>query len=54
MNRSTPVHLSMFGLNPVVKFGSDRLKDEFLPRAAAGTGASNGKSGGSKGRGKNG
>lgn len=36
MNGSTPVHLSMFGLNPVVKFGSDRLKEEFLPRAAAG------------------
>lgn len=36
MNGSSAVHLTMFGLNPVVKFGSDRLKDAFLPRAAAG------------------
>ncbi|MGH1506369.1 MAG: acyl-CoA dehydrogenase family protein [Acidimicrobiales bacterium] len=36
MNGSTALHLTMFGLQPVVKFGSDRLKDAFLPRAAAG------------------
>lgn len=36
MNGSTAVHLTMFGLNPVVKFGNDRLKESFLPRAAAG------------------
>jgi acyl-CoA dehydrogenase len=36
MNGSTAVHLTMFGLNPVVKFGNDRLKETFLPRAAAG------------------
>ncbi len=36
MNGSTAIHLTMFGLNPVVKFGNDRLKDTFLPRAAAG------------------
>ena len=36
MNGSTAVHLTMFGLNPVVKFGNDRLKDTFLPRAAVG------------------
>ncbi len=36
MNGSTALHLTMFGLNPVVKFGNDRLKDTFLPRAAAG------------------
>ncbi len=30
------VHLTVFGLNPVVKFGNDRLKETFLPRAAAG------------------
>lgn len=36
MNGSTALHLTMFGLNPVVKFGNDRLKDAFLPRAAAG------------------
>lgn len=36
MNGSTALHLTMFGLNPVVRFGNDRLKDTFLPRAAAG------------------
>jgi acyl-CoA dehydrogenase len=36
MNGSTALHLTMFGLNPVVKFGNERLKDAFLPRAAAG------------------
>ena len=36
MNGCSAVHLTVFGLNPVVKFGSDRLKDTFLPRAAAG------------------
>jgi len=36
MNGSTALHLTMFGLNPVVKFGNERLKSTFLPRAAAG------------------
>ena len=36
MNGSTALHLTMFGLNPVVKFGNERLKNTFLPRAAAG------------------
>jgi len=36
MNGSTAIHLTMFGLNPVVKFGNDRLKEAFLPRAATG------------------
>lgn len=36
MNGSTALHLTMFGLNPVVRFGNDRLKDAFLPRAARG------------------
>ncbi len=36
MNGSTSIHLTMFGLNPVVKFGNDQLKDAFLPRAASG------------------
>ncbi|HEY5663825.1 MAG TPA: acyl-CoA dehydrogenase family protein [Ilumatobacter sp.] len=36
MNGSTALHLTMFGLNPVVKFGNDRLKETFLPRAATG------------------
>jgi len=36
MNGCSALHLTVFGLNPVVRFGSDRLKNEFLPRAAAG------------------
>lgn len=36
MNGSTALHLTMFGLQPVVKFGSQELKESFLPRAAAG------------------
>jgi acyl-CoA dehydrogenase len=36
MNGSSSIHLTMFGLNPVVKFGNDKLKDTFLPRAATG------------------
>ena len=36
MNGSSAIHLTMFGLNPVVKFGSDRLKETFLTRAATG------------------
>jgi acyl-CoA dehydrogenase len=36
MNGSSSIHLTMFGLNPVVKFGNDRLKQTFLPRAATG------------------
>jgi acyl-CoA dehydrogenase len=35
MNGSSALHLTMFGLNPVVKFGTERLKSSFLPRAAA-------------------
>ena len=36
MNGCSAVHLTIFGLNPVVVFGNDRLKETFLPRAAAG------------------
>jgi acyl-CoA dehydrogenase len=36
MNGCSALHLTVFGLNPVVRFGSERLKSEFLPRAAAG------------------
>lgn len=36
MNGSSALHLTMFGLNPVVKFGSERLNHAFLPRAATG------------------
>lgn len=36
MNGCSALHLTIFGLNPVVKFGNDRLKEHFLPRACAG------------------
>ena len=36
MNGCSALHLTIFGLNPVAVFGNDRLKSEFLPRAAAG------------------
>ena len=36
MNGCSALHLTIFGLNPVVRFGTDRLKEAFLPRAAAG------------------
>jgi acyl-CoA dehydrogenase len=36
MNGCSALHLTIFGLNPVVLFGNDRLKEAFLPRAAAG------------------
>lgn len=36
MNGSTALHLTMFGLQPVVKFGNPQLQQAFLPRAAAG------------------
>jgi acyl-CoA dehydrogenase len=36
MNGSSAVHLTMFGLNPVVKFGNQQLQETFLPRAATG------------------
>jgi len=36
MNGCTALHLTVFGLQPVVKFGSQQLKDAFLPRAVAG------------------
>jgi acyl-CoA dehydrogenase len=36
MNGCSALHLTIFGLNPVVRFGNDRLKEAFLPRAAAG------------------
>jgi acyl-CoA dehydrogenase len=36
MNGCSALHLTIFGLNPVAKFGSDRLKEHFLPRACAG------------------
>jgi len=36
MNGCTALHLTVFGLQPVIKYGNKRLKDEFLPRAVAG------------------
>ena len=36
MNGCSALHLTVFGLNPIVKFGNDRLKQTFLPRAALG------------------
>ena len=40
MNGCSALHLTVFGLNPVVKFGNDRLEGEFLPRAVPGTSTS--------------
>ncbi|TDT18262.1 acyl-CoA dehydrogenase [Ilumatobacter fluminis] len=36
MNGCSAMHLTVFGLQPVVKFGNERLKETYLPRAAAG------------------
>jgi acyl-CoA dehydrogenase len=36
MNGCTALHLTVFGLEPVVKFGNERLQETFLRRAAAG------------------
>jgi acyl-CoA dehydrogenase len=36
MNGATAIHLSIFGMNPVVKHGSDQLKRKYLPRVASG------------------
>lgn len=36
MNGATALHLSIFGMNPVVKHGDDALKARYLPRIASG------------------
>lgn len=36
MNGCTALHMNVFGLQPVIKYGNDRLKETFLPPAAAG------------------
>ena len=36
MNGATPLHLSMFGMEPVVKYGSEEMKQTYLPRVASG------------------
>lgn len=36
MNGCSAIHLSIFGMNPVVKYGSAELKQKYLPRVASG------------------
>ena len=36
MNGATPLHLSIFGMEPVVKFGSEEMKQKYLPDVASG------------------
>ncbi|NYE18800.1 acyl-CoA dehydrogenase family protein [Microbacterium immunditiarum] len=36
MNGATTVHISIFGMNPVVKHGSSEMKARYLPRVASG------------------
>jgi acyl-CoA dehydrogenase len=36
MNGATPLHLSIFGMEPVVKFGSEDMKQKYLPQVAKG------------------
>lgn len=36
MNGATPIHLSIFGMHPVVKHGSEEMKQKYLPPVARG------------------
>ena len=36
MNGATPLHLSIFGMHPVVKYGSEEMKQKYLPEVASG------------------
>ena len=36
MNGASSIHLSVFGMNPVVKFGSEEMKRKYLPQVASG------------------
>ena len=36
MNGATPLHLSMFGMHPVIKHGSEEMKSRYLPDVASG------------------
>ncbi|GAY08212.1 acyl-CoA dehydrogenase family protein [Pseudonocardia sp. N23] len=36
MNGASSMHLSVFGMNPVVKFGSEEMRSTYLPRVASG------------------
>lgn len=37
MNGASAVHLSIFGMNPIVKHGTDELKQQYLPQVADGS-----------------
>src|SRR5207237_8216306 len=37
MNGASAVHLSIFGMNPVLKHGSEAMKPRYLPRLADGS-----------------
>lgn len=37
MNGASAIHLSMFGMNPIVKHGSETMKQTYLPRVADGS-----------------
>ena len=36
MNGATPIHLSIFGMHPVVKHGSELMREKYLPPVARG------------------
>ena len=36
MNGATSLHLTIFGMHPVVKYGSEEMKQKYLPRVAKG------------------
>ncbi len=36
MNGATPLHLSIFGMHPVVKYGSNGMREKYLPPVARG------------------
>ena len=36
MNGATPLHLSIFGMHPVVKYGDETMKQKYLPSVASG------------------
>ena len=36
MNGASSIHLSIFGMHPVIKYGSEDMKQKYLPRVAAG------------------
>ena len=36
MNGASPIHLSMFGIHPLVRHGSDAMREKYLPDVASG------------------